>query len=101
MLHPGLKGTAAPGDRQIITYSARDGTGVTAVTTLPTIKTAGLLPLVVLSDGEARDRANLEFSWLASFLAAQGYAIVEPNERGVYGYGDAWKTDGDGSGRTR
>lgn len=60
------------------------------------MKAAGLLPLVVLSNGDARDRANLEYSWLASFLAAQGYAVVEPNERGVHGYGDAWKTDGDG-----
>jgi dipeptidyl aminopeptidase/acylaminoacyl peptidase len=96
MLHPDIKGTAALGDRQVITYPARDGRRVSAVLTLPAAEPAGLLPLVILSDGDARDRADLGYSWLASFLATQGYAVVEPNERGTHGYGHAWKTEGDG-----
>ncbi len=96
MLHPEIKGTAALGDRQAITYPARDGTRIPAVLTLPATKPAGLLPLVVLSDSDARSRAGLEYSWLASFLASRGYAVIEPNERGTFGYGHAWKTDGDG-----
>lgn len=96
MVHPEIKGIAALGDRQAITYSARDGVRVPAVLTLPANKPAKLLPLVVLSAGDARDHANLEYSWMASFLATRGYAVVEPNERGTIGYGHAWKTDGDG-----
>ena len=95
MLHPEFKGTTALGDRQAITYPARDGTRVPAVLTLPANKPPGHLPLIVLSHGDARTRAHLEYSWLASFLAAQGYAVVEPNERGTFGYGHAWETDGD------
>lgn len=98
MLHPEIKGIATIGDRRVITYPARDGTRIPAVLTLPASKpaAAGPLPLVVLSDGDARDRADLGYSWLASFLASRGYAVVEPNERGTYGYGDAWKVAGDG-----
>ena len=51
---------------------------------------------MVRSDGDARNRAGLEYSWLTSFLASRGYAVIEPNERGSFCYGHAWDTDGDG-----
>ncbi|MFL6760327.1 alpha/beta hydrolase family protein [Sphingomonas sp.] len=31
------------------------------------------------------------FDWLAQFLAARGYAVIQPNYRGSAGYGDEWK----------
>jgi dipeptidyl aminopeptidase/acylaminoacyl peptidase len=45
---------------------------------------------VVLPHGGPSARDEWGFDWLAQFLAARGYAVIQPNYRGSAGYGDEW-----------
>jgi dipeptidyl aminopeptidase/acylaminoacyl peptidase len=73
-----------------ITYEAADGTVVPAYLTLPAGKAATGLPAVVLPHGGPSARDEWGFDWLSQFLAARGYAVIQPNYRGSAGYGEAW-----------
>lgn len=73
-----------------ISYKAADGTAIPAYLTLPPGKTAKGLPAVVLPHGGPSARDEWGFDWLAQFLAARGYAVIQPNYRGSEGYGDEW-----------
>lgn len=76
-----------------VTYSAADGTSVPAYLTLPAGKEAKGLSAVVLPHGGPSARDEWGFDWLAQFLAARGYAVIQPNYRGSAGFGDAWLMD--------
>ena len=73
-----------------ITYSAADGTAIPAYLTMPPGKDAKGLPAVVLPHGGPSDRDQWGFDWLAQFLAARGYAVIQPEYRGSGGFGDSW-----------
>jgi dipeptidyl aminopeptidase/acylaminoacyl peptidase len=73
-----------------ITYPAADGTQVPAYLTLPPGKGAKGLPAIVLPHGGPSARDEWGFDWLAQFLAARGYAVIQPNYRGSAGYGEEW-----------
>ena len=73
-----------------ITYKASDGTDIPAYLTLPPGKAAKNLPAVVLPHGGPSARDEWGFDWLPQFLAARGYAVIQPNYRGSDGYGKAW-----------
>jgi len=45
---------------------------------------------IVLPHGGPGSRDEWGFDWLVQFLAARGYAVLQPNFRGSAGYGDAW-----------
>jgi dipeptidyl aminopeptidase/acylaminoacyl peptidase len=92
---PGLEnrtlGTVSP-----ITYKAADGTSIPAYLTLPPGKTPKNLPAIVLPHGgpSARDSWGWHAdSFLIQFLAARGYAVIQPEYRGSAGYGDKWLMD--------
>lgn len=82
-----------------ITYKAADGTSIPAYLTLPpgkTIATAKNLPGIVLPHGgpSARDTWGWHAdSFLIQFLAARGYAVIQPEYRGSAGFGDKWLMD--------
>ncbi|MBS0375649.1 MAG: S9 family peptidase [Proteobacteria bacterium] len=65
-----------------IHYKAADGFDVPAYLTLPSGRQPKKLPVIVFPHGgpEARDR--IQFDWWAQALAAQGYAVLQPNFRG-------------------
>lgn len=73
--------------QDVFTYTARDGTSINGIITLPPKPAGKKLPLVVLPhDGpEAQDR--LGFDWLAQALASRGYLVLQPNYRGSDGKG--------------
>lgn len=73
-----------------VSVKVADGTQVPAYLTLPPGKAAKNLPSVVLPHGGPSSRDEWGFDWLAQFLAARGYAVIQPNYRGSAGFGDNW-----------
>jgi dipeptidyl aminopeptidase/acylaminoacyl peptidase len=73
-----------------IAIPASDGVRIPAYLTLPPGSSGKNLPAVVLPHGGPSARDEWNFDWLPQFLAARGYAVVQPNYRGSDGYGDAW-----------
>ncbi len=83
------------GERQALTYPARDGARIPAYLTLPSrAEGASPPPLVVLVHGGPAGRNTLDFDWWAGFLASRGYAVLQPNFRGSTGYGVQWERAG-------
>jgi dienelactone hydrolase len=73
-----------------IDVPAPDGARIPAYLTLPPGSSGRNLPAVVLPHGGPSARDEWGFDWLAQFLAARGYAVIQPNYRGSDGYGDEW-----------
>jgi dipeptidyl aminopeptidase/acylaminoacyl peptidase len=74
-----------------ITYPAADGTSIPGYLTLPPGKeSARGLPAIVMPHGGPSARDEWGFDWLPQFYAARGFAVLQPNYRGSFGYGDAW-----------
>jgi acetyl esterase/lipase len=73
-----------------ITYKATDGVDIPAYLTLPPGKVPKGLPAVVLPHGGPSARDEWGFDYLPQFLAARGYAVIQPEYRGSDGYGKAW-----------
>jgi dipeptidyl aminopeptidase/acylaminoacyl peptidase len=65
-----------------ITYPAADGLQIPAYLTLPPGRTPKNLPLVVMPHGGPAAQDTGDFHWWAQALAAQGYAVLQPNYRG-------------------
>ncbi len=73
-----------------VTIASPDGVSIPAYLTLPPGKAAKGLPAVVLPHGGPSSRDTWGFDWLAQFLAARGYAVLQPEYRGSAGFGDTW-----------
>ncbi|MFL6629422.1 MAG: alpha/beta hydrolase family protein [Vitreoscilla sp.] len=72
-----------------VRYPARDGLQIPAWLTLPRGSERKNLPLVVLvHDGPWRHGATYAWDEEAQFLAARGYAVLQPQFRGSFGYGN-------------
>ncbi|WP_199200425.1 alpha/beta hydrolase family protein [Alkalicaulis satelles] len=81
--------------RRLITYQTRDGVTLEAVITDP----PGARPdesraLVVLPHGGPAAQDDVGFDYIAGFIAALGYRVVQPNFRGSTGYGRAFERAG-------
>ncbi len=76
------RGLATIAEVQRIDYPAGDGLVIPAYLTLPSGREAKNLPLVVLPHGGPESSDTAEFDWLPQALAAQGYAVLQPNFRG-------------------
>jgi dipeptidyl aminopeptidase/acylaminoacyl peptidase len=73
-----------------ITVKAPDGVSIPAYLTLPPGKDPKKLPTVIVPHGGPSARDYWGFDWLTQFLAARGYAVLQPEYRGSAGFGDAW-----------
>lgn len=74
-----------------ITYPSSDGVQVPAYLTLPPGVTSPKgLPAIVLPHGGPSARDYWGFDWLSQFYASRGFAVLQPQFRGSFGYGDAW-----------
>jgi dipeptidyl aminopeptidase/acylaminoacyl peptidase len=93
LLYPEI-GARPLGERQAISFSARDGVRIPAYLTLPPNRSARGAPLVVLVHGGPASRDTMDFDWWAAFLASRGYAVLQPNFRGSAGYGASWERAG-------
>jgi dipeptidyl aminopeptidase/acylaminoacyl peptidase len=87
--YPGLAHVRL-GEARSITYKARDGTQIPAYLTLPAGAQGTASALVVLPHGGPWARDTPTFDWLAQFLAARGYAVLQPQFRGSTGFGEAF-----------
>lgn len=74
-----------------ISYKATDGTEIPGYLTVPTGVRAENLPLVVLPHDGPAARDTWTFSFLRTFLADRGYAVLQMNFRGSAGYGQKWR----------
>lgn len=76
---------------QSITYRASDGTMIPAYLTLPLGKeTAKGLPAIVMPHGGPQARDEWGFDWMVQYYAARGFAVIQPQFRGSYGFGEEW-----------
>lgn len=72
-----------------VSFPAADGTAIPGYLTMP-LNATGPVPAVVMPHGGPGARDEWGFDWMVQFLAARGYAVLQPNFRGSTGYGDAW-----------
>jgi len=79
-----------------ISYPAADGLRIPAYLTLPRGREPKGLPLVVLPHGGPAARDTPQFDWWAQALAAQGYAVLQPQFRGSDGFGRSFLAAGFG-----
>lgn len=86
---PELKGRTLALVKPVI-IPGHGGVSIPAYLTLPPGREAKGLPAVVLPHGGPSTRDEWGFDWLAQFLAARGYAVLQPQYRGSAGFGDAW-----------
>jgi dipeptidyl aminopeptidase/acylaminoacyl peptidase len=75
-------GVAQIAEVRPLKYAAADGLEIPAYLTLPPDRPAKNLPVIVLPHGGPQARDTLGFDWWAQALAAQGYAVLQPNFRG-------------------
>ena len=81
---------------RMVKWTAADGLPLAGVLTTPPGRPARNLPLIMLPHGGPSARDYPEFNWWAQALAAQGYAVFQPNFRGSAGYGEAFAKAGNG-----
>jgi len=74
----------------------RDGQRIDAYLTCPQQVAALPVPLVVVPPAGPWTRGALRFNATAQAFAAQGWCVLEPNYRGVAGYGRAYEWQGYG-----
>jgi dipeptidyl aminopeptidase/acylaminoacyl peptidase len=84
-LDPQTLGTMTP-----IVYKATDGTQIPGYLTVPTGAAKKNLPLVVMPHDGPAARDTWKFSFLRTFLASRGYAVLQMNYRGSTGYGQTF-----------
>jgi dipeptidyl aminopeptidase/acylaminoacyl peptidase len=75
-----------------IVYKASDGTEVPGYLTVPTGAEKKNLPLIVMPHDGPVARDSWKFSFLRTFLASRGYAVLQMNYRGSSGFGVNWRT---------
>ncbi|HWZ61422.1 MAG TPA: S9 family peptidase [Steroidobacteraceae bacterium] len=74
-----------------VTYAAADGNQIPAYLTLPPgAQSVKGLPAIVMPHGGPDSRDVWGFDWLAQFFANRGFAVLQPNFRGSWGYGEGW-----------
>lgn len=78
--YPGI----VPAQVERVSYRAADGLTIPAYLTLPRGAAGKNLPLIVMPHGGPAVADTLRFDWWAQALAAQGYAVLQPNYRGSF-----------------
>lgn len=80
--------------RQKYDYQTSDGLDIRGYLTVPAGASKRSMPLIVLPHGGPEARDDQGFDWWAYFYAARGYLVYQPNFRGSFGYGDAFRKAG-------
>jgi dipeptidyl aminopeptidase/acylaminoacyl peptidase len=81
-------GKVALGEVRVVNWTARDGTKLEGILTLPANYAAGKkYPFLVLPHGGPESNDTLTFDNFARFIAGLGYIVLQPEYRGSTGYG--------------
>lgn len=86
--YPTVQGEAL-GEVRVVRYKAADGMDLVGYLTLPPGKEPRNLPLVLMPHGGPAARDEAGFDWWSQAMAAQGYAVFQPQFRGSDGFGNA------------
>lgn len=76
-----------------ILYKAADGTEIPGYLTVPSDGPRKNLPLIVMPHDGPQSRDTWKFSFLRTFLANRGYAVLQMNYRGSSGFGEKWRLE--------
>ncbi len=90
---PGVVGLQL-GEMKPVSYEARDGMEIPAFLTLPNGVEPKGLPAIILPHGGPSARDVLDWDAQTQYLAALGFAVLQPNFRGSTGYGSAHQSAG-------
>lgn len=82
--------------RRFLHYTSGDGLRIPAYLTLPSGRPERNLPLIVLPHGGPAARDDVGFDWWSQAYAAMGYAVLQPQFRGSFGFGPAHFQAGEG-----
>lgn len=93
--YPGIA-PANMAEVRVIEYAASDGLEMMGYLTLPPGRAARNLPVIMMPHGGPAARDYAGFDWWAQAMAAQGYAVFQPNFRGSTGFGKAFLEAGYG-----
>lgn len=78
------------GATEFVHYRARDGLPIPTYVTLPRSGARRALPTIILVGRSPMQReADFSFQPAVQFLASRGYAVIQPEARGVPGFGNA------------
>jgi len=80
----------------VVHYTARDGQPLFGYLTMPAAPAGTPPPLVVMPHGGPERRDFLSFDVMAQLVAAEGYAVFQPQFRGSSGFGAAFAEQGYG-----
>jgi len=75
-------------------FAAADGTAISVRLFLPAHSSGKSLPTVIFTGGDSGYKDAGGFEWVAQFLAARGFAVLEPQYRGFGGDGSWFNTVG-------
>lgn len=94
-INPDLR-TRPLAEVRVVHYTARDGTPIEAILTLPRDRAQQNLPIVLLPHGGPWAQDTPDYDYWAQFIATRGYAVLQPNFRGSTGYGTTFERMGEG-----
>ncbi len=94
-INPAIAGKRLSAVRPV-SYRARDGLEISGYLTLPEGRDARNLPLIVMPHGGPFARDGWDYDPWVQYLAAKGYAVLQPNYRGSTGFGRDMTARGDG-----
>ena len=78
----------ALGDVRLVNWTAKDGTKLEGILTLPANYEAGKhYPFLVLPHGGPEANDTLDFDLFSRMVAGEGYVVLQPQYRGSTGYG--------------
>jgi dipeptidyl aminopeptidase/acylaminoacyl peptidase len=78
----------ALGEVRVVSWTAKDGTKLEGILTLPANNEAGKrYPFLVLPHGGPEGNDTMDFDLFSRFIAGYGYIVLQPQYRGSTGYG--------------
>jgi dipeptidyl aminopeptidase/acylaminoacyl peptidase len=79
---------SALGEVRVVNWTAKDGTKLEGILTLPANYEAGKhYPFLVFPHGGPEANDTLDFDFFARIIAGYGYVVLQPEYRGSTGYG--------------